>query len=292
MVGVPGQSLSFGEFDADCVIEVLPGGGPSKVLSTDYTFGNNCKIQPASPPILKKGKIKNTLLAQTLTLALNLKGNEDLANLEMYDGHLRTAATSDCDYTWATVVGEYSDHMIPSQVIAELMYDPQDLGYTNTVGGILTLANNALGDVGGYNNGMLNHIANAANIINEAFDECRFGYFALPDGQITIPPPANPVKPSGYDLSNFLENTMLKASPNPFTEMTTIQFKVPSMVRVSLEVYTLQGQHIETLFTGMAAEKVVHSYQFHAKTANNQTTFIYLLKTVYGTKMGKMIMIR
>ena len=145
---------------------------------------------------------------------------------------------------------------------------------------------------------MLSKIADAATLINEGFDECAYGYFAggpviLPDGQITAPAaPSAPSNPVNTVVSNFINNTTLKASPNPFSSQANIEFSVPMTVRVELMVYTLQGQHVETLYTGMAEEDVIHTYQFHAKGIHNQATYVYILRTIYGTKMGKMIMIK
>ena len=56
----------------DCVLDLLPGGGPSQALSGAYTCNN-----PGDIPI-KNGRLKNTLLAQGITLALNLRNSPDL----------------------------------------------------------------------------------------------------------------------------------------------------------------------------------------------------------------------
>jgi hypothetical protein len=209
----------------------------------------------------------------------------------MYDGHLRTAPTYGCDnQSYTNIAGDYVDYYMPVEVINELQSNPN---YPNTVGGLLALANDALGGVGGYNNGMLTKISDAASIINEAFDECRFGYFVDPDGSY-VPPMeiTSPTNPYNNKVSTFLENTTLKASPNPFSSVANIEFSIPMTVRVELQVYTLQGQHVETLYTGMAEEDVIHTYQFHAEGIHNQATYVYILRTIYGTKMGKMIMIK
>ncbi|HSG67859.1 MAG TPA: T9SS type A sorting domain-containing protein, partial [Bacteroidales bacterium] len=272
-VGAFGNTLSFAAGEASCIIELLPGGGPAKTISGVNTCANHPGIQ------IKKGKISNILLAQTLTLALNLAGNEDFADMPMFGGHLRIAESSDCDDPGAYVVGPYTDYYISSTVMDEL-------GTNATLADLLAMANNALG--GGYSNGMLSAIADAAALINEAFDECRFGYFEYE----AYTAPAPPANGNDNSISSFIDNTTMNAYPNPFSEVANVEFTVPLDVRVTLEVYTLQGQHVETLYTGMAEKDVIHTYRFYAKDRHNQSVYVYVLRTVYGAKVGKLIMIK
>ena len=274
-----GNYMLIAAGDTSCVFTYLPGGGPSKALSGAGYCGS------PSFQLSKNGTAKNSLFAQTLTLALNIRANTDpngLGGMEMYDGVLFTAPSSDCDDPEAYVTGEYTQYQIPMDVINELKAN-----YTNTVQGLLDLANDAL--AGEVSNGLMSQITNAASIINEAFDECRFGYFEQTSTQTA---PAAP--PAGNDNSvlSFIDLTTISAHPNPFSEVATIEFSVPQNLRVSLEVYTLQGQHVETLYTGMAEKDVIHAYKFYAKNRHNQSAYIYVLKTVYGTKVGKLIMVK
>ncbi len=160
------------------------------------------------------------------------------------------------------------------------------LGTGATLADLLDLANDAVG--GAYTNGMMSAIADAVALINEAFDECRFGYFEYAD----YTAPAPPANGGNNTVASFIDNTTIDAYPNPFSEMANIEFTVPLDVRVTLDVYNLQGQHIETLYTGLAEKDVIHTYQFYAKDKHMQSGYVYVLKTVYGTKVGKLVMIK
>ena len=264
--------------DTSCVFTYLPGGGPSKAL-TGAGYCGSPSFQLGSD-----GRAKNSLFAQTLTLALNIRANSDpsgLGGMEMYDGVLFTAPSSDCDDPEAYVTGDYTQYQIPIDVINKLK-----ASYTNTVQGLLDLANDAL--AGQVSNGLMSQITTAASIINEAFDECQFGYFQESSTQST------PAAPAGNDntVLSFIDLTTIDAYPNPFSDVATIEFSVPQNLRVTLDVYTLQGQHVETLYTGMAEKDVIHAYKFYAQNKHNQSAYIYVLKTVYGTKVGKLIMVK
>ncbi|MEN8225474.1 MAG: hypothetical protein ABFS05_08965, partial [Bacteroidota bacterium] len=273
------NTMRFYPGNADCIIQILPGGGPSKAISGINTCVNGYPgVQQSS-----SGASKNALFSQTLTLALNLRLSPDLALQNMYEGHLRTAASVDCDPD-APAAGLYQDYQIPAAVINELQSNPS---YENTVQGLLDLANAALG--GQVANGLMSQITEACSVIAEAFDECAFGYFVE---EYSTTQPSIPSNPIDNTISSFVDNMTLKASPNPFNEVANIEFSVPMTVRVSLDVYTLQGQKVETLYTGMADEDVIHSYKFHAEGIHGQATYVYVLRTVYGTKFGKLILIK
>ena len=278
VVGVGSNKLTFTNANANCIIDILPGGGPSKALNGSYTCLNMASL-------LKKGKVSNSLLAQTITLALNLRNNPDpesLGSMVMFDGHLRTAPSSDCDDPNAIVTGPYTDYQIPSAVINELKTNPN---YTNTVQGLLDLANDALGGL--VSNGLMSKITTAASIINEAFDECQFGYFVDPGLQ------SAPIDPTNDEITESMSDLInLRAFPNPFSDVTTIEFTVPMDIKVTLDIYTLQGALVENLYSGMAEKDRVHTYTFYADGKHNQATYIYIIRTAYGTKMGKLIMIK
>src|SRR5204862_110521 len=78
-IGCAGHSVVITTADASCVIDVLPGGQGSRELSAgDF---NICSL-PASY-LSKQGRINNVLLAQTITLGLNIGYSSGLGNFAL-----------------------------------------------------------------------------------------------------------------------------------------------------------------------------------------------------------------
>jgi hypothetical protein len=92
-IGLPGHSILFSNTDADknAIIAVLPGGGSSyKLLAGDPHV--SALTGSFSSYLTKKGTINNTLLAQTITLGLNLGIDDTLGGFGLQAGKLATAA--------------------------------------------------------------------------------------------------------------------------------------------------------------------------------------------------------
>lgn len=134
-LGAPGHSLTLTQADVDCVIARLPGGGPSNILNGDATCSNAIGIT------IKKGRFHNSLLAQAITLGLNLRLSSDLGSLLLSD----------------------IDNLIGAGII-------QELGSGATVNDFFDLVNDALGGVS-VNIG-LGDLTNGMGNINDFFDEC------------------------------------------------------------------------------------------------------------------------
>ena len=122
-----------------CIFQLLPGGGPAGILhSGDIVLGQACN--PAPNPTKRNGTLQNVLLAQTITLTLNTRYDENLADLPL----------ANVCFT------------IAPGVLAALPTDP-------TVQNLLDYANDLLGGVTGGNYSAVNA---AISSINEGFDEC------------------------------------------------------------------------------------------------------------------------
>ncbi len=184
LIGKLGRSVYMNNTAADVakIIQYLPGGGGSREL-----FAGNVSISGNMSAYLKKGKINNTLLAQNITLGLNLGNRSELGSFELQAGWLVTAdldgkcgATeakirtcnyrSTDPYDLISVTNEYHYYNIDASVIAAIGADPD-------VDGLFALANRALGNADGiigYEDGAgLSAIAEAVDNINKAFDGCR-----------------------------------------------------------------------------------------------------------------------
>ncbi len=139
-IGTAGQSLSIGYYQAACLFDLLPGGGPSQPLPTgDVVLNANCNASPID--IRNDGTFNNALLSQTITLMLNVRYDPSLCYL--------TLSTACLD--------------IPTAIY-------QTIGIDATVCDLIELANSALGGETSINLGYINH---AIAAINDGFNECQ-----------------------------------------------------------------------------------------------------------------------
>ena len=222
--------------DRNAIIDVLPGGGSSYVLSGSYSIS----ALPSSY-LSKKGTVNNTLLAQTITLGLNIGVNGALGDFVLQDGVLVTAAAeggcgSDipkvrtCNYdingNLTSVTNDYQYYSIDANVLAAIEGD-------KTVEGLFDLANKALG--GGNTNGVsLTSIAEVVDKINNAFDGCRiFIGYDVPKCPTTI----NTIEP--VDIST--SKASFDAYPVPFKDQLTIRYKFDYVSDVKIDVLNSQG---------------------------------------------------
>ena len=75
------------------------------------------------------------------------------------------------------------------------------------------------------------------------------------------------------------EFTLLQNYPNPFNPVTTIEFAIPSAANVKLQIFSVNGELINTLINGSAFPQGYYRYTFDAsKLASG--TYVYVLK--YG----------
>ena len=314
-VGKTGRSVLMSLTEApDCIISRLPGGGAATELPN---FFGNQSICSASIP-LKKGKINNVLLSQTITLALNIniKGTTDLADFKLQVGTLATAlpeggcgsnepkqrvcAHYDENCNWILTVNEYTYRTFGTTVIAA------SGGSNSSVAGLLDLANRALantdGKIGKEDGATLSDISNAVASINEIFDECRIpmGWDKqlcnnVPTGGCTVPTPivavSNYKTRSGVAKSvNASSISLIKAYPNPFKDHITFEMRSDVSADASLQVFNILGQKVFDVFNGRLEAGTTKVVEFNSHYSGNQTTLIYVYKLGENTHTGKLIM--
>ena len=230
-IGLPGKSvlISNTTLDINGIIKALPGGGTVAVLAA-----GNPHISALPTSYLKKGDVvvTNTLLAQTITLGLNLGIDSKLGAFVLQVGKLAIAEPqAGCGSTipkirecslglYTPTVNEYKYYDIPAVV---------GLLPTKTVQGLFDMANKALGG-GVLPAGVtLTNLAAAVDIINNAFD----GY------KIAM----------GYDqtpLTCVADRAPFDASPVPVTSSVTVTYKFSYASNVTIEIYNLSGVKLYT----------------------------------------------
>jgi hypothetical protein len=140
-VGCLGHSVTISTGEASCVLAMLPGGGPSGPLSAgDFSI---CSLPPAY--LSNKGTINNALLAQTITLGLNLGINPpNLGNFALEaNKYLVTADLVQCG---STTVKECTYNCTPDpinigQYIWTVKYSPYHVSELQVLSGIVQCIN-------------------------------------------------------------------------------------------------------------------------------------------------------
>lgn len=276
VVGSNGHTMTFTSGNSGCIIDLLPGGGPAKKINGANTCASHPGIQT------KKGRIHNILLAQTITLGLNMRLSASLGDLPMYSDTLMTAPSSGCGGEGDTATGDYTSRIIPSSVYNVLS---QNGAITPTVNDLFALANTALGG-GAVGATSLSAIADAAAKINEGFDECAFGYFVQPLYlQSTI------AQDNSQPLAEA-SSIEMTISPNPFSSSASIEFTAPGNGHAVVEVYTITGARVAVLFDGNVEEGRTYQYQFAGDPSVKSTTYICVIRTDKETRFERMLMMK
>jgi hypothetical protein len=291
-LGVPGRSFTV--TNAADIIRILPGGGPASRLPN----GNHT---PNSGVILKRGRVNNILLSQTIALALNTyMTGSTLGGFSLADGggsankflvtvakkggdcsSVSTAVPADCKFSpvycsdgvtisgYTTTYNPYKSWSISAKVI-------NALPGSKTVLDLLNLASAALG--GTLPTGVsYSDVAGAAAAINEAFDECRIfvGFASSSSVSSYCTPPAGASCPSTIITSRTRNNVnaamtsvevkapAINAYPNPFKEELNFRFVSPVSGKATLEVFNMHGQRMGVVFDGNVSAGVQNFARFN-----------------------------
>jgi hypothetical protein len=301
VIGRPGRSLTFAEGSEDCIVTRLPGGGPAAMFPSNLGDAvvdeSDCSTDPALP--LMQGKYRNILLAQTITLALNVRWDTDLCDLtlcpymvtqEVLCGEDGICGTQDDvpDPGEDGILGSFDDPVM-NVTIPEEVFDALDaLGLPHTACGLLALADSALsgGDTGGLS---LSKVASALDAINEGFDECRFLVSCDQDPPFSYRRPSNLAKgvPHQYSLSQNY--------PNPFNPETQISYALPHDSKVDLAVYNVLGQRVATLVDDFQAAGV-YTVVWNGRDASGREAstgiYFYRIVTSDGMLSRKMVLLK
>lgn len=93
-----------------------------------------------------------------------------------------------------------------------------------------------------------------------------------------------------YEEDTNLTYQLIKNYPNPFTAVTYIEFRLTEKEDVSLRIYNIYGQEIETLVNG---ELVTGEYRYQWNAGKYPSgIYFYQLTTRKFTSHGKMILLR
>jgi len=280
----------------------LPGGGSANALPT-----GNCDITTPcfSEPLYltKQGRINNILLAQTLTLSLNVRWNSgELLLFQLASGYLTTQKMSGCGPD-AEPVETCDGNTIKSIKMNQAVIDY--LGASNTVADLLQLANDVLGGTktpGVDGVPSYTDVNDAVAAINVAFDEGRMFldyYEEAQSCETLFPEPAMPLTTNSTTTnttsSTSVSSTMitaedditLSAYPNPFTDNLNFVVNSKKSGKALLEVYNMTGQKVKTVFQGYI---FAGTQRFTMTLPTQQRSNLFYIFTMNGErKTGKLL---
>jgi len=168
----------------------------------------------------------------------------------------------------------------------------EDAGYPKTVGGLFSLANDALcnkdGVTGTEQGVAISEIAGGAGSINEVFDECRIsqGWDVGPcPATQTIAPPRIIVGANAEAAT--IGQLKVSTYPNPYRNNVRFVIESPVSGQAILDVYNIAGQKIQTLFNGHIEANETRMIDYKPAVANGM--MIYTLRIGNRQVTGKLI---
>ncbi|MBD0257855.1 MAG: SprB repeat-containing protein, partial [Cytophagales bacterium] len=237
--------------------------------------------------------------AQAVTNYLPGGGTPDKLSGNLIDpaGYGNNLAAQLVALTLSVGFDKYDADFGASGVLLENLVITQGIFEGWTVKELLVEANLALGGCDRKTNATFSQIADALDAINN----CYVDGTDQPCGYLKCPP-----QPCGQCETNtatartavkaeadIVGGLQIQASPNPFSEKATIQFSVTQTTEATVDVYSITGAKIGTLFKGKAEAGQVYKVEFKGVDARGQGlkagTYIYQLATPSSAKHGRLI---
>ena len=236
------------------IFKMFPGGSSPKAIDIDnkppfdgayYDDQSTWSLVPIQPNGPQKGKIRNILLSQTITLWFNIQNSSNLGSISLVNDTLVTRETESCGSN--NPAGTATKFGLPHNVI---VYLNGGNGYAATVDGLFQLANDVLGGV--VTNLSASSVNDAVDVINNAFDECRVLVGTIPynnnltkttrlivDTRVKEVAPPNTLKAIAY--------------PNPYKDHFQLAVTSPVGGLANIEFFTMNGQKIHEINKPVAA---------------------------------------
>jgi hypothetical protein len=92
-----------------------------------------------------------------------------------------------------------------------------------------------------------------------------------------------------WDMNDFLKlpGMNIDVYPNPFRSQTQITFGVEEDTHAVVEVYTLQGSKVATLFEGAVRSQDIYSVTFTSDGQVKRQVYFVVFRTGYGKTRGR-----
>jgi hypothetical protein len=271
-VGYGDRTFTVPATGAQCVINILPGGGAPAALPVG-AWGCDNLGNLVSP---RTGRLTNNLLSQTIVFQLNIYWSPTMADYKFTQRSFYTSSSSACpDAFNPQPVGTWTMYTFSEAVWNLLTADDGKL----SIAELLDLANRALG---GENVGIpVSAVYEAIDMLNNAFHECTF---------VSNNPPMDTEEPGDeLKLVKTDASISMNVAPNPFRNHTQISFKVEYDTNVVVEVYTLQGIKVAVLFEEAVKANEINSVTFNADAQTSRQMYLVVVRTPYGRASMQMI---
>jgi hypothetical protein len=281
-VGNKSFTLSFLDVSSNTpkIYTLLPGGGTPSALNinnegswTSSMYGTGKKS--TTSPLDSRGKIRNNLLAQTIVLWFNIQTSPGLGDWIM-PASFKTVKPA-CGTTAI-------DGLTP-----DTYHVPSGLSGL-TIKQLLDQANNALG--GSTTVPSLSNIHTTVDMINRAFDECRYLISSeAPSAPILTSrlSTINPIEVVNANPSNSVNNkAQLTTFPNPYTDKITFRITAKESGKASLVLYNMVGQKIANVFEGNMQANSTHTIEYTVPFAQRKN-LVYVFRQNNYSNTGKMI---
>ena len=108
-------------------------------------------------------------------------------------------------------------------------------------------------------------------------DDPAFGLFAALEDGVVVELPSYSNLSNSNILNKSFEITSLY--PNPFNPTTTLTFQVPELTNINVDIYNINGQFVESLYSGFK-NPGQHSINWNA---SNVSTGVYLIRMSSGS---------
>jgi hypothetical protein len=246
--GVPDNNRTFTLVKADSVniSKMLPGGGPNDWFKTgggNYATTSTWGVVPIATSGNLKGRIRNNLFGQTLTLYLNLYNSSSLGGIVLKDTLLTVAI--DCATGQQTPGATAQKFGIPHSVIMYLASNTTDYPNGN-VWDLFKLANNVLGGAIPKNVLSPDDVQKAVDAINNAFDECRLLVgtlnYVTPSLMVTNSASASEALTISEKVN--INSLSVTAYPNPYKDRFDLRITSPVSGLAIVQYFDVTGAKV------------------------------------------------
>jgi hypothetical protein len=254
------------------IYTLLPGGGTPAPLNSGewHSLSIPSGKNNTGSPLDSKGKIRNNLLAQTIVLWFNIQTSPGLGEWIM-PSSFKTVKPA-CGTTAI-------DGLVPNTYNV-----PSGLAGLS-INQLLEQANRALGALSTASS--LSNIHTTVDMINRAFDECR--YLVSSQAALSRVPILNPVEVVNANSSvNVISKVQLVTFPNPYIDQVTFNVTVKNAGKGSLVIYNMLGQKVTNLFEGNMQANSTQTIRYSVPFAQRKN-LVYVFRQNETISTGKLV---
>ena len=260
-------TLRYTDITSGNIFKLLPGGGtPAALNSGSWNYDSKGKT---GAPVDSYGKITNNLLAQTITLWLNMQTSANLGNFKMTSSFKTAKAvcgTNNINY------GDTKTFNVGSKFVNKSVSELYNLA-------IKALTNS----LDKTYDPILTDISSTIDVINNAFDQGRYLITALSTN-------ATEIKTMSRFIAEPSESVqVIQAFPNPFKGALKFTITPRASGLANLEIYNLSGQKVATVFDGELLEGESKTIEYTVPTGQISQTLIFNFRQGGEVLQGKLV---